>query len=95
MRFKKGNKFGRGNPFARKSSEIRAAMYRAASPEVTVEIMEKVVAMSKQGDIAAIKEYFSRLLGPSVAVDIIERIEKLESRAGIKNSNGKEKNAGD
>jgi len=46
------------------------------------EIIEALVAKAKEGDIAAARTLFDRVLGKPVEGDLIERIEALEARYG-------------
>lgn len=78
-RFGPGNKFGKGNPHARKTALYRAALHRAVDPADIEEIVRKLVAMAKAGDLEAIKEVLSRVLGRPVQADLAEQIEELQA----------------
>lgn len=62
-RFTKGNAGGPGNPHARRSAELRQAMLEAVSPDDIAEIMQRLVQMAKEGDVAAIREVLNRVVG--------------------------------
>jgi len=63
-RFKKGEwSGGPGNPYAKQSAELRAALYKAVTPKDIAEIAEKLVLKAKRADVPAVKELFDRLWG--------------------------------
>ncbi|GIW80766.1 MAG: hypothetical protein KatS3mg105_2573 [Gemmatales bacterium] len=68
--FAKGNRFGKGNPFARQVAQLRKALVDAFSEEDIAEIAQKLKQMCLEGNLAAIKIVFSYLLGkPDAPVD--------------------------
>src|SRR5690554_2493747 len=78
-RFAPGNRGGPGgNAQAMKASKFRATLYSATSISDIRAIARKLIEQSRDGDHAAIKILFDRLLGPSVAPDLLEKIEALE-----------------
>ena len=62
-RFRKGNKFGRGNPLAGRVEKLRARLLTMLTTEDFDAITDKLIAMAKSGDLAAIREVFDRLFG--------------------------------
>lgn len=62
-KFTKGNPGGPGNPFAKQAAELRAALYKAVTPEDIEEIATKLVAKAKRAEVPAVKELFDRLWG--------------------------------
>ena len=62
-RFRKGNKFGRGNPLAGRVEQFRARLLKTLTTEDFDAITEKLIEMAKAGDLAAIREVFNRLFG--------------------------------
>jgi len=62
-KFTKGNPGGPGNPYAKQSAELRAALYKAVTPKDIEEIAEKLVLKAKRADVPAVKELFDRLWG--------------------------------
>lgn len=50
------------------------------------EVIEKLMSLAKGGDIVAIKEFLNRVIGKSVAMDLLQRIEALEQ--GRSSGNG-------
>jgi hypothetical protein len=66
-RFLPGHGGGPGNPHAQKVHRLRAALLNAVTPADIEEIVRKLIAMAKQGEIAAIKELLDRTLGKPVA----------------------------
>lgn len=68
--FAKGNKFGRGNPFARKCAALRAALMEAVTEQDIKDIAVKLRDDAKAGDKAAVKLLFQYVIGkPQAAVD--------------------------
>jgi len=71
--FALGNRAGRGNPMARKAQQLRAAMFRAVTTADLRDVVNKLVSMAKEGDVAAAREVLQRCLGPAepvVAINI-------------------------
>jgi hypothetical protein len=69
-RFAKGNKFGPGNPFARKVAALRTALIETVTEEDMRSIAQQLVVIARLGDMAAIKLLFQYVLGkPATAVD--------------------------
>jgi hypothetical protein len=69
-RFAAGNKFGPGNPFARKVAALRTALIETVTEEDMRFIAEQLVVTARLGDMAAIKLLFQYVLGkPAAAVD--------------------------
>jgi hypothetical protein len=69
-RFAKGNKFGPGNPFARKVAAFRAALMEAVTEQDIKDIAAKLRDDAKAGDKAAVKLLFQYVIGkPQPAVD--------------------------
>jgi hypothetical protein len=79
-RFGAGNRFGKGNPHARRVSLLRATLLTSVTPGDMKDVVAALLAQAKAGDVAATKELLQRLLGPPVELDLIERLEILERR---------------
>ena len=62
-RFARGNAGGPGNPHARQSALLRAALMDAVTPADVREIIEALIVRAKEGDIAAAREVLDRTLG--------------------------------
>ena len=77
--FLSGNRAAMGNPLARKAQQLRAGLLRAVSTKDWREVVKKLVDQAKAGDIQAAKLVIERCLGPAVAVDLVERLERLEA----------------
>lgn len=77
-RFAPGNRAGRGNPLNRKAQRLRSAVLRAATAAEVKQVMQKLVKLAVDGDVAAAKLWLERLLGPPVQADLLDRIESLE-----------------
>ena len=75
-----GNSGGPGNPFAARVGRLRAALIDAVAPDDVRQVVQRLVAKAKAGDIAAAKVLFERVLGRPLQADIIERIEALEEQ---------------
>jgi len=78
-RFAAGNRLAKGNPFAKRVAELRAALFDAVTPDDIRAVVQMLVSNAKAGDVASIKELLQRLLGPSQPDDLLERLESLES----------------
>lgn len=79
-RFAGGNRCAKGNPQARRAARLRAELFRAVTPEDVAAVAAGLIAKAREGDTAAAKLLLDRLLGPPTALDILGRIEGLESR---------------
>ena len=78
--FTKGNPGGPGNPFARRTAQLRSAMIRAVSEQDVAVIIQKLVAEAKEGDVSAAREVLTRVLGrPTESVDP-DRVDLDEQR---------------
>jgi hypothetical protein len=84
-RFAKGNPGGRGNPFARAVARLRAELLRGVKRGDMREVVTALLTKAKTGDVPATKELLTRLLGDAVPMDLLERIERLETLAKDKN----------
>jgi len=80
--FGAGNRFAKGNPYARRVAELRDAMLSAVSPEDLRAIVARLVEEAKAGSIPAAKEVLDRLLGRPVEADLIERMAAIEEALG-------------
>jgi hypothetical protein len=79
-RFTPGNQAGKGNPLASRAQEIRVGVYAASDIAEVRKIVKSLIRAAKNGDLAAAKYILDRLLGPPVPLDMLERLEALESR---------------
>ena len=77
-RFAKGNAGGPGNPHAGKVAKLRSAVLAAVKEDDMRQIVERLVRLAKEGDLAAVRELFLRTLGRPLEPDILERLERLE-----------------
>lgn len=78
-RFAKGWRGGKGNPLAGKVAKLRAAMINAVSASDLRDVIRAMIAQAKAGDVAAARELLDRLLGKPVEMDLLERLDELES----------------
>jgi len=78
-RFIAGNDIGIGNPHAKQVSRLRSALLDAITPADMKAIISALIEKAKAGDVHAASVLFERVLGKPLEVDIIERIEQLES----------------
>lgn len=76
--FIKGNKEGRGNPYAKQVNAFRSALMQAVQEKDIKAIVETLLEQAVNGNIAACRVLLDRLLGPPVQADILERLERLE-----------------
>lgn len=79
-RFTKGNSGGPGRPPAASVHEHRAALVNAVTPNDVKRVVRVLLDKALSGDIQAARILLDRLLGPPLPVDVIERIEELETR---------------
>ena len=77
-RFNKGNPGGPGNPHGAKVARLRSAFLEAVTADDVREVLAALVAEAKSGNVQAMREFFSRTLGPAEAVDLMQRVEVLE-----------------
>jgi hypothetical protein len=68
--FTRGNGGGPGNPFAKQVAALRSVLMEKCSPEDLGEIVTKLVALAKAGDLQAAKLILDRTLGKTVTVDL-------------------------
>ncbi len=78
-RFAQGNAGGPGNPHAGKVAKLRSALLAAITEDDVREIVERLVRLAKEGDLAAIRELFLRTIGRPLEPDILDRLERLEA----------------
>jgi hypothetical protein len=74
-RFMKSNRGGPGNPFARKTAALRAALLNIVSEQDIMEIACRLVMDAKNGDKAATKLLFQYVIGkpqPAVNPDTLD-----------------------
>jgi hypothetical protein len=62
-RFAKGNGFGLGNPFYRKQAEFRRAALELFTPEDVMSLLRVMLALGRQGDVAAAKVFLEYVVG--------------------------------
>jgi hypothetical protein len=81
-RFGRGNPGGPGNPFARRSAQIRSLFLESVTDDDLRAIIAKLVEMAKGGDLAAIRELLDRMLGKplsavavAIAADSINEVD--------------------
>ena len=79
-RFKPGNKYGRGNPFARKAQQLRSALFRTVTVADLRAIVKALVTSAKTGDVQSARLVLAYTLGDPQPFDLVERIEALEQR---------------
>ena len=77
-RFLPGHAGGPGNPYAKQVAKLRSGLLGAVTEDDIREIVQKLIAMAKEGDIAAAREVLLRTLGRPVESDLLERLEGLE-----------------
>ena len=77
--FAHGNKYGKGNPYARHVARLRTSLIEAVGDDGLADIVQGMVTAAKGGDVAAAKLLLSYLLGKpadSVEPDYVEIHEK-------------------
>ncbi len=73
-RFTAGNPGGPGNPYVKRTAEIRAALMQAVSDDDLRGIVRALVKKAKRGDTIAAREVFDRLIGKPLASLQVEEI---------------------
>lgn len=65
-KFKKGEyKGGPGNPFAKKTAALRAALLNTVTVEDVEEVVRQLIMQARSGDQTAIHEFLDRVIGRS------------------------------
>ena len=77
-RFEQGNKYGMGNPFAKKTAQLRAALLSAITPDDMTVVIKILISKARDGDLVAVKELLDRAVGKPTESDLFERFESLE-----------------
>ncbi len=79
-KFLPGNRasVGKSQATARRVARLRAEFLRSVTPEDVREVVEALVREAKTGNVQAMREFFSRALGPAEAVDLMQRLDTLE-----------------
>ncbi|MCC6423752.1 MAG: hypothetical protein IT447_09770 [Phycisphaerales bacterium] len=62
-RFLRGNRLGRGNPFAKRITRLRSALLKAVTTEDIAEVVQMLMDKAKAGDVAAARELLDRTIG--------------------------------
>jgi len=78
-RFLPGNRCGRGSPLAAAAQRLRVALFRAVKVGDVRGIIGAMVERAKGGDVAAAKLVLQYTLGEPQPLDILERLESLET----------------
>jgi hypothetical protein len=78
-RFAPGNRFAKGNPQAARVGRLRSELIESVKIKDMAEIVASLVERAKAGDTAAAKLLLDRVLGPALAIDVLERIEIIEA----------------
>jgi hypothetical protein len=74
-RFTKDNRFGPGNPFARRTAAFRRAIAAAVTEEMIAAVIGKLAERALAGDVAAIKQFLAYTVGkpgPAVNPDTLD-----------------------
>ena len=77
-RFTKGNTFGQGNPFAKKTAQLRTGLINSVTKKDVSAIINRLKEDAIAGNTTAAKILLDRLFGPLINVDVLERLEELE-----------------
>jgi hypothetical protein len=82
-RFGSGNKFAKGNPIARKVAQLRQTLVSAVSATDLRDVVKKLVAMAKDGDVQAIRLLLDRLLGPVLPADVQQDLADMKEQIQV------------
>jgi hypothetical protein len=77
--FAVGNPGGPGNVNAQRASDIRAAFYEVATAAEVAELARALLEKAQRGNVQAAKLVLAYCLGDPVALDLVEKIERMES----------------
>ena len=77
-RFTEGNPGGPGSPHARKVAAWRARFVACVSEEDIEAVVQVLISAAKAGEQWAVKELLARTIGDASAIDLFERLERLE-----------------
>lgn len=86
-KFTSGNRFGLGNPFAKQTGRLRAAMVGTVTEQDMRDITAKLVQLARSGSVAAAKLLFDRLFGKEPA-DLIELVAEARDFFAVRVNNG-------
>jgi hypothetical protein len=64
--FREGHKFGKGNPLTKRLYDMRVRLYARVSDDDFNDIVDNLVSLAKQGDVAAAKLLIEHLCGKPV-----------------------------
>jgi hypothetical protein len=79
-RFAVGWRGGPGNPFAKRVAKLRATLFRSVNPADLRDVVGALLTSAKGGDVPAARELLQRLLGPPESIDLLARIDALETK---------------
>jgi hypothetical protein len=82
-RFTKGNRIGKGNPWAKQVQELRAAFFKVCTPERMEALVEKLIQRAEHGKvnrttILIIQELADRTIGRPSQCDLESRLAAIE-----------------
>ena len=67
-----------GNPHSAQIQRLRSALINAVTEADMRDVIQAILDKAKSGDVQAARVLLNRCLGPSQALDILERISMLE-----------------
>lgn len=77
-RFVEGCQPGPGNPYAKRTAELRAAMLDALTSDAVRRVVLRMIDSALDGDVAAARIVLERAVGRVLEPDLLERIDALE-----------------
>jgi len=77
-RFVAGNPGGPGNPYARRVARLRKVLLDAVTEDDVREVVGALVRQAKSGDVAAVRELLTRVVGKPVEALDPDRIDLYE-----------------
>jgi len=69
-RFLPGNSGGPGNPFAKRTAELRSALVSAVTPADIKAVAKSLIKLAKGGDVAAARLLLDKVIGQSIDVNL-------------------------
>jgi hypothetical protein len=78
-RFTRGNAGGPGNPHAAHVARLRSMLLQKVDADALGRILDALVSAAENGDVQAARLVLNYGLGEPAALDLIQRVEALES----------------
>ncbi len=77
-RFLPGTRGGPGNLMAKRTHELRTALYSAVTEADIAAAVRKLIELARGGDVVAIRELLDRTIGKPHEADLVDRLAVAE-----------------